>query len=79
MEIVITIYMLTKIKLFLPFLIVLAVSLLLFLTNLGRNTLADWDEAWYADASRYMFRNQHYLTPVWNNYYFLTNPLYSIG
>lgn len=74
MEIVITIYMLTKIKLFLPFLIVLAVSLLLFLTNLGRNTLADWDEAWYADASRYMFRNQHYLTPVWNNYYFFDKP-----
>ena len=26
------------------------------------NSLADWDEAWYADASRYMFNNQHYLT-----------------
>lgn len=66
--------MLTKIRLFLPFLIVLAASSLLFLTNLGRNTLADWDEAWYADASRFMFRHQHYLTPVWNNNYFFDKP-----
>ena len=65
---------LTKIKSSLPFLIVLVVSSLLFLTNLGKNTLADWDEAWYADASRYMFNNQHYLTPVWNNYYFFDKP-----
>lgn len=65
---------LTKIKSSLPFLIVLAASSFLFLSNLGKNTLANWDEAWYADASKYMFRHQHYLTPVWNNYYFFDKP-----
>ncbi|GEM_PF-4841373 len=66
--------MLAKIRSAIPFILILVVSSLLFLTNLGRNTLADWDEAWYADASRYMFRHQHYLTPVWNNYYFFDKP-----
>src|SRR3990167_7783542 len=67
-------YMVTKFRNLLPLIVVAAASSLLFLTNLGRNTLADWDEAWYADASRYMFNNQHYLTPVWNNYYFFDKP-----
>lgn len=66
--------MVSKLKNLLPLIIVVAASSLLFLANLGKNTLADWDEAWYADASRYMFRNQHYLTPVWNNYYFFDKP-----
>ncbi|MBI2309603.1 glycosyltransferase family 39 protein [Candidatus Collierbacteria bacterium] len=66
--------MVTKFRNLLPLIVVAAASSLLFLTNLGRNTLADWDEAWYADASRFMFRHQHYLTPVWNNYYFFDKP-----
>src|SRR3989339_2204002 len=66
--------MLSKIKRLLPIIIVLITSSLLFLVNLGKNTLANWDEAWYVDASRYMFNNQHYLTPVWNNYYFFDKP-----
>lgn len=55
-------------------LIVIAVSSLLLLTNLGKNVLANWDEAWYADASRFMFRNDHFLTPIWNNQYFFDKP-----
>ena len=66
--------MLSKIKRLLPITTVLIVSSLLFLVNLDKNSLANWDEAWYADASRYMFNNQHYLTPVWNNYYFFDKP-----
>lgn len=53
---------------------VLVVASLVFLVGLGRNTLANWDEAWYADASRHMYRAGHYLTPIWNNQYFFDKP-----
>lgn len=66
--------MLPKIKRLFPLTIVLIASSLLFLVNLGRNSLADWDEAWYADASRFMFRRDHFLTPIWNDQYFFDKP-----
>ena len=47
---------------------------MLFLTRLGANSLADWDEAWYADAARFMFRHDHFLTPIWNGQYFFDKP-----
>lgn len=57
-----------------PLLIAGVVSSVIFLVHLGRNTLADWDEAWYADASRQMFREDHFLTPIWNGQYFFDKP-----
>lgn len=55
------------------FLVFTAASVLL-LWNLGRNALANWDEAWYADATRFMFRYDHFLTPIWNGQYFFDKP-----
>lgn len=66
--------MISKLQLYISFILVLLISSFIFLTYLGRNTLADWDEAWYADASRTMFRSGHFLTPLWNNYYFFDKP-----
>lgn len=66
--------MISKIKSFAPALLVLLISSLIFLYNLGSRSLANWDEAWYAEASRYMFHSRHYLTPVWNGQYFFDKP-----
>lgn len=53
---------------------IIGISSIMFLYHLGANTLANWDEAWYADASRYMFHHEHFLTPVWNGQYFFDKP-----
>ena len=66
--------MIPKIKSSIPFLVVLITASSLFLFRLGANSLADWDEAWYADASRFMFRRDHFLTPIWNGRYFFDKP-----
>ena len=66
--------MLAKTINLLPLLAVIIISSAIFLTNLGANSLANWDEAWYADASRFMYRNAHFLTPVWNGQYFFDKP-----
>lgn len=63
-----------KIHTIVPFFTVLLLSCTLLFTNLGKNALTNWDEAWYADASRFMFRNDHFLTPIWNNQYFFDKP-----
>lgn len=57
-----------------PLVAVMAVSSIMFLAGLGQNTLANWDEAWYADATRHMFREDHFMTPVWNGQYFFDKP-----
>lgn len=66
--------MVSKLIKYTPLFFVIFVASGIFLIGLGRNTLADWDEAWYADASRTMFRSGHFLTPLWNNYYFFDKP-----
>lgn len=66
--------MITKLGVYLSITVVISISSFLFLWNLGQRTLADWDEAWYADATRHMFRYDHFLTPVWNGQYFFDKP-----
>lgn len=66
--------MIPKFRTLIPIVLVLVFSSTLFLYQLGSRSLANWDEAWYADASRYMFHNRHYLTPVWNGQYFFDKP-----
>lgn len=54
--------------------IVVVIACILLFWRLGVNALANWDEAWYADATRFTFRNDHFLTPIWNNQYFFDKP-----
>lgn len=66
--------MIPKLKTFIPVFLVLTISSFIFLYQLGSRSLANWDEAWYADASRFMYRHNHFLTPIWNGQYFFDKP-----
>lgn len=66
--------MIPKLKTLTPIFLILAISSFIFLYNLGSRSLANWDEAWYANASQFMYRHDHFLTPVWNGQYFFDKP-----
>ncbi len=51
-----------------------AVALVIYLFDLGRGALTDWDEAIYAEVSKEMLRGHHWLTPYWNHHPFFQKP-----
>lgn len=66
--------MIPKLKTLIPILLVITASSFIFLYRLGSLSLANWDEAWYADATRFMYHHNHFLTPIWNGQYFFDKP-----
>ncbi|MFQ5452070.1 MAG: ArnT family glycosyltransferase [Candidatus Paceibacterota bacterium] len=46
----------------------------LFFYRLDYNTLASWDEAWYASISRQMVRTGEYMNMVWNGKPYIDHP-----
>jgi 4-amino-4-deoxy-L-arabinose transferase-like glycosyltransferase len=51
-----------------------AVALFLYLFELGKGALPDWDEAIYAEVTKEMIRGHHWLTPYWNHHPFFEKP-----
>ncbi len=56
-------------------LMVLAVAgLVLYLFELGKGALPDWDSAIYAEVTKEMLAGHHWLTPYWNHHPFFEKP-----
>ncbi len=51
-----------------------AAALVLYLFELGKGALVDWDEAIYAEVTKEMVRGHHWLTPYWNHKPFFEKP-----
>ncbi len=49
-------------------------ALSLYLFELGKGALPDWDEAIYAEVSKEMLEGHHWLTPYWNHHPFFEKP-----
>ena len=51
-----------------------AAALMLYLFELGKGALPDWDSAIYAEVSKEMLRGHHWLTPYWDFKPFFEKP-----
>lgn len=49
-------------------------ALVLYLFELGKGALPDWDSAIYAEVTKEMMRGHHWLTPYWNYQPFFEKP-----
>lgn len=69
--------MILKYKKFFSYFILALCSLLAFYIcffKLGSAALENWDEAWYADVTRYMLRSKEFFVLYWNRIVFLDKP-----
>lgn len=51
-----------------------AIALVLYLFELGKGALPDWDAAIYAEVTKEMLEGHHWLTPYWNHQPFFEKP-----
>lgn len=51
-----------------------AIALVLYLFELGKGALPDWDSAIYAEVTKEMLQGHHWLTPYWNHQPFFEKP-----
>lgn len=59
-------------KLLLVFLFLFSFYIMFY--NLGKPTLENWDEAWYGEITKQMFKSHEFIVPRWNNETFLEKP-----